>query len=83
MTIGQRLKMLRNQLGLSQEAMGAQGFVSAQGWIKIEQGQRSPSECLLMELIQWLLKDEYFTMSAGADLLDELLTLKYLRLYRM
>ena len=78
MTIGQRFKMLRNQLGLSQKAVGAQGFISTQGWIKIEHGKRAPSDKLLLELIGWLLKDDYFTLTVAEELLEELLTLKYL-----
>jgi hypothetical protein len=32
---------------ISQEAFGAQGFVSAPGWAKIENGTRQPSDELL------------------------------------
>ena len=78
MTLGERLKKLRNGLGLSQEAMGAQGFVSAPGWIKIENGQRLPSDELLHRLISWMLKDQYITVQAAGELLEELLTLKYI-----
>ena len=42
-TVGQRLRELRKAAGVSQEAIGSQGFVSTPGWIKMENGQRSPS----------------------------------------
>lgn len=54
--INQRLRKLRLALGLSQEALGAQGFVSAPGWAKIENGQRQPGENLLQELVLWMEK---------------------------
>ena len=65
MTLGDRLKTLRRELGLSQEAIGAQGFVSTPGWIKIENGQRQASE-------------KYMKATAASTLREELLTLKYL-----
>ena len=43
-TIGKRLKELRNEINLSQEAMGGQGFISTPAYVKLENGQRSPSE---------------------------------------
>ena len=78
MTIGERLKLLRREIGLSQEAMGAQGFVSTPGWIKIENGQRQPSDEVLHRLIGWLLKDQYVGTCVASDLLEELFTLKYI-----
>lgn len=78
MTLGDRLKTLRRELGLSQEALGAQGFVSTPGWIKIENGQRQASEKLIDKLIRWLVGDKYMRANAAATLREELLTLKYL-----
>ena len=78
MTFGERLKTLRRELGLSQEAFGAQGFVSAPGWIKIENGQRQASEKLIERLARWLVDDKYMKAGATATLKEELLTLKYL-----
>jgi transcriptional regulator with XRE-family HTH domain len=78
MNLGQRLKSLRNDLGLSQEAVGAQGFVSTPGWIKIENGQRLPSDPLLNRLTKWLVHDSYMSPTAAERLREELLTLKYL-----
>ena len=78
MTLGERLKTLRRELGLSQEALGAQGFVSAPGWIKIENGQRQASEKLIEKLAKWLVEDKYMRAGAASALKDELLTLKYL-----
>ena len=78
MTLGERLKTLRRELGLSQEALGAQGFVSAPGWIKIENGQRLASEKLIEKLVKWLVADKYMKTTAANGLRDELLTLKYL-----
>ena len=78
MTLGDRLKTLRRELGLSQEALGAQGFVSTPGWIKIENGQRQASEKLLEKLVKWLVGDKYMKAGAAATLREELLTLKYL-----
>ena len=78
MTLSERLKALRRDIGISQEAMGAQGFVSTPGWIKIENGQRSPSDELIMRLVSWLLRDGYLSSNTAQALLDELLILKYL-----
>ena len=68
MTLGERLKNLRREIGLSQEAFGAQGLISAPGWIKIENGQRHASEKLIERIAKW----------AVNELKEELLTLKYL-----
>ena len=78
MTLAERLKSLRNELGLSQEALGAQGFVSTPGWIKIENGQRQASEKLIDKLSKWLVEDKYMRSGASSTLREELLTLKYL-----
>ena len=78
MTLGERLKSLRKEIGLSQEALGAQGFVSTPGWIKIENGQRQASEKLIEKLSKWLVEDKYMRANAASTLREELLTLKYL-----
>ena len=78
MTLGERLKTLRRELGLSQEAVGALGFVSAPGWVKIENGQRQASEKLIERVCRWLVDDKYMRGPAVAALRVELLTLKYL-----
>ena len=69
MTLGDRLKTLRRELGLSQEALGAQGFVSTPGWIKIENGQRQASEKLhRKDWCKWLVGDKYMKADAAATL---------------
>ena len=78
MNLADRLKALRQDIGISLEAMGAQGFVSTHFWIKMERGLRSPSEDLIMQLVSWLLKDGYLSVNTAQQLLDELLILKYL-----
>ena len=78
MTLASRLKDLRRELNLSQEAFGAQGFISAPGWIKIENGQRQASEKLIERLAKWLVDDKYTRSGAVNELKEELLTLKYL-----
>ncbi len=78
MTFGERIKNLRQELGFSQEALGAQGFVSTPGWIKIENGQRQASEKLITNLINWLVGDKHMRSAAASALKEELLTLKYL-----
>ena len=78
MTFGDRLRKLRGELGLSQEAIGAQGFVSAPGWIKIENEQRQASEKLIEKLVKWLVSDKYLKTGGAANLREELLTLKYM-----
>ena len=72
------MKSLRNELGLSQEAVGAQGFVSTPGWIKIENGQRQASEKLIEKMLKWLVSDKHMKAGAIGGLREELLTLKYL-----
>ena len=78
MTFGERVKSLRHEIGLSQEALGAQGFVSTPGWIKIENGQRQASEKLIDRLLRWLVGDKYIKANSAGGLREELLTLKYL-----
>jgi transcriptional regulator with XRE-family HTH domain len=73
----QRLRDLRKSLGISQEALGAQGFVSAPGWAKIENGTRQPSDELLEKLTDWMVRDGYLKTRERGRLLDELLCLKY------
>ena len=77
-TFGERVKTLRQELALSQEALGAQGFVSTPGWIKIENGQRQASEKLIEQLVKWLVADKYVRANAAAVLREELLALKYM-----
>jgi transcriptional regulator with XRE-family HTH domain len=76
-TIAHRLHELRKLAGVSQEAMGAQGFVSAPGWIKMENGQRSPSEKLLTAFVTWLVEEKVVRANHKVALLDELCALKY------
>ena len=78
MTFGERIKQLRQELGFSQEALGAQGFVSTPGWIKIENGQRQASEKLITNLVNWLVSDKHMRSGVAGTLREELLTLKYL-----
>ena len=78
MTFGERVKKLRQDLGFSQEALGAQGFISTPGWIKIENGQRQASEKLINNLVTWLVGDKHMRTGAAGTLKEELLTLKYL-----
>ena len=78
MTLGNRLKKLRQEIGLSQEAIGTQGFVSTPGWIKLENGQRQASEKLIDKLTKWLVGDKYMKAPAATTLKEELLILKYL-----
>ena len=75
---GERVKTLRQTLGLSQEALGTQGFVSTPGWVKIENGQRQASEKLIERLTKWLVQSKHLRAGAAATLKEELLTLKYM-----
>ncbi|MBU3665097.1 MAG: helix-turn-helix transcriptional regulator [Chthoniobacterales bacterium] len=76
--VSQRLRELRRSLEISQEALGAQGFVSAPGWAKIENGTRQPSDDLLEKLTDWMVKYGYLKLREKSRLLDELLSLKYM-----
>ena len=78
MNLGLRLKNLRRELHLSQEEIGGHGFVSAPGWIKIENGQRLPSDRLIIEIVRWLVKNKHLAATSSEHLREELLTLKYL-----
>ena len=78
MTLGEKFQSIRRECGLSQGAIGAQGFVSAPGWIKLENGQRSPSEKLIQEFVAWLVEGKHVRATTAKGLKDELLTLKYL-----
>lgn len=74
----QRLRNLRKSLAISQEALGAQGFVSTPGWAKIENGTRQPSDELLEKLTDWMVRDGYLKVRERTPLLEELLSLKYM-----
>jgi transcriptional regulator with XRE-family HTH domain len=78
MLVNRRLRELRQLLELSQEAIGAQGFISTSGWVKIENGQRQPSDDLLEKLVRWLERDRYITKANGVLLMEELMALKYM-----
>ncbi len=77
-TFGERVKTLRHELGLSQDAVGTQGFVSTPGWIKIENGQRQASEKLIERFTRWLVEGKHLRAGAAGTLKTELLTLKYM-----
>ena len=76
-SIGARLHELRKAAGVTQEAIGAEGFVSTPGWIKIEHGQRSPSEKLLGQFVTWLVEQKVIRASQQTTLLTELTALTY------
>ncbi len=76
--LSKRLRNLRRSLGLSQEAMGMQGFVSTPGWVKIENGTRHPSDELIKKIVDWLVRDGYLKPNEKDSMLDEFLTLKYM-----
>ncbi len=75
--IAARLRELRRAAGLSQEAIGAQGFVSTPGWIKVENGQRMPSEKMLAALVAFLAEEKVIRANQQEALLTELCTVKY------
>lgn len=77
-TVNDRLRELRLALGLSQEAIGAQGFASAANWAKIERGARSPSDILIGKITEWLVTDGYVKKADAQALEEELLALKYM-----
>ncbi len=76
-TITARMKELRLAAKLTQEAIGAQGIISMPGWIKIENGQRNPSEKMLEKFVALMVAEGVIHANQEAALLDELATLKY------
>lgn len=74
----QRLRELRKTIGISQEALGAQGVVSVSGQAQIEKGTRQPSDELLEKLTNWIVKKGYLRPPQQSRPLDELLSLKYM-----
>ncbi len=76
--LARRLREIRRELRISQEAIGAQGIVSVPGWIKLENGQRQASDRLLAQFVRWMVVEHAITPTAATRLLDELITLKYL-----
>ncbi len=78
MTLHERLRLLREEMGMSQKEIAAQGFVSASEWAKLEGGQRSPSDKTLMRLVSWLIREKHLSMNRAPRVLEELLTLKHL-----
>ena len=75
---GEHVKKLRQELGLSPDALGQHGFISTPGWVKIENGQRQASELLIDRLTKWLVQSKHLRAGAAATLKEELLTLKYM-----
>ena len=75
--IAAKLLELRRAAGVSQDALGAQGFISTPGWIKIENGQRMPSEKLLAALVAFLVGEKVIRANQKDALIHELCTLKY------
>ena len=76
-TITARMKELRLAAKLTQEAIGAQGIISMPGWIKIENGQRNPSEKMLERFVALMVAEGVIHANQEAALLDELAALKY------
>ena len=76
-TITARMKELRLAAKLTQEAIGAQGIISMPGWIKIENGQRNPSEKMLERFVALMVAEGVIHANQEAALLDELATLKF------
>ena len=76
-TITARMKELRLAAKLTQEAIGAQGVISMPGWIKIENGQRNPSEKMLEKFVALMAAEGVIHANQAAALLDELAALKY------
>lgn len=72
-----RMKELRLAAKLTQEAIGAQGIISMPGWIKIENGQRNPSEKMLERFVALMVAEGVIHANQEAALLDELATLKF------
>lgn len=51
--IGTRLKELREEKQLSQEAVARQFGISTSSWTKYEQGLRTPSDTLKMQIADY------------------------------
>ena len=79
MTLHERLKQLRADTDWSQETFAAHIGISTPGYIKLENGQRLPSEKVITQ-IAGALFDKKTTLYAPlvASLIDELSTLKAL-----
>ncbi|MBE7158255.1 MAG: helix-turn-helix transcriptional regulator [Rhodospirillales bacterium] len=75
--IAKKLRCLRRAGGLTQEAIGAYGFISAPGWIKLENGKRAPSEALLEKLCDFLVAEKVVRAVHKKTLHEELCALKY------
>ena len=52
--------------------------MSAPGWIKLENGQRQPSEKLIEKLVTWVQLRGSFNSKGAKSLREELLLCKYL-----
>lgn len=76
--LGDKLRELRKQFGLSQAAVGAGGFVSKPGWIKVENGQRSASDELVGNFVNWLAEQKHIRVTQKPALYTELIVCKYL-----
>lgn len=77
LTLGAKVKLLRRAAKLSQEAIGAQGFVSTPGWIKIENGQRHPSEKLITSFVALMVSEKVIHAQHKEAMFNELAALKY------
>jgi transcriptional regulator with XRE-family HTH domain len=83
MRLHQYIKSLRHRIGISQEALGSQGFVSTPGLIKVEAGLRSASEKLICNLAGYAAGElEPINKKARTELAGqlevEMLALKYM-----
>lgn len=78
MTLQKRLKLLRQEIGVSQKTIGSQGFVSISGWAKVENGQRFPSDDLILRAINWMHRAGHLDVRRVGRIVEELLTLKHL-----
>ena len=78
LTLGAKLKLLRRTARLSQVAIGAQGFVSTPGWIKIENGQRQASEALLTKFVSFMVEEKVIHARHKEAMVTELCALKFI-----
>ncbi len=77
-TLARALADIRHAAGLSRQRLTEEfALISCPTWVKLEGGDRSPSETLLAQFVDWLVERGRLKGCHRAELLDYLTALKH------
>ena len=78
-SLAQALAAIRQSTGFSQNRFAQElALISGPAWIKIEAGNRDPSDSLLDGLVKWLVNQRRLETKASGEVARYLKALKYL-----